>query len=83
MAGETAISSDCHAIGGAQCHREKGDGQEIMGIALVPPPRNFTCGTMMKNIPDGQLFWSIKNGSPGMGMMSFVRLPDEEIWQMV
>lgn len=54
-----------------------------MGIALVPPPRNFTCGTMMKNIPDGQLFWSIKNGSPGMGMMSFVRLPDEEIWQMV
>jgi len=50
---------------------------------LVPPPRNFTCGSMMKDISDGQLFWIIKNGSPGTGMMPFVGLPDEQVWQMI
>ena len=54
-----------------------------MGVALIPPARNFLCGQTMKDLSGGQLFWIIKNGSPGMGMMSFVRLPDEEIWQMV
>jgi hypothetical protein len=54
-----------------------------MGAALVPPPRNFTCGDMMKHIPDGQLFWIIKNGSPGTGMMSFAATPDEQVWQLI
>jgi mono/diheme cytochrome c family protein len=54
-----------------------------MGAALVPPPRNFTCGVMMKNLPDGQLFWIIKNGSPGTGMMSFAAMPDEQVWQII
>ncbi|MBX3332005.1 MAG: c-type cytochrome [Nitrospira sp.] len=65
------------------CHGEQGDGKGLMGAALVPPPRNFTCGTMMRDIPDGQLFWIIKNGSPGTGMMSFASLPDEQVWQLV
>ena len=38
---------------------------------------------MMKDIPDGQLFWIIKNGSPGTGMMAFSGLPDEQVWQLV
>jgi hypothetical protein len=38
---------------------------------------------MMKDIPDGQLFWIIKNGSPETGMMSFVGLPDEQVWQVI
>ena len=50
---------------------------------LIPPPRNFTCGSMMKDIPDGQLFWIIKNGSPGTGMMSFAGLPDEQVWELI
>jgi mono/diheme cytochrome c family protein len=65
------------------CHGEKGDGKGVMGTALVPPPRNFTCGVMMNEIPDGQLYWVIKNGSPGTGMMSFAGLPDEQVWQLI
>jgi len=38
---------------------------------------------MMNEIPDGQLYWVIKNGSPGTGMMSFAGLPDEQVWQLV
>jgi mono/diheme cytochrome c family protein len=67
----------------AMCHGEQGDGKGLMGAALVPPPRNFTCGTMMREIPDGQLFWIIKNGSPGTGMMAFGGLPDEQVWQLI
>jgi mono/diheme cytochrome c family protein len=65
------------------CHGEQGDGKGIMGAALAPPPRNFTCGSMMKDIPDGQLFWIIKNGSPGTGMMPFSGLADEQVWQLI
>lgn len=54
-----------------------------MGAALIQPRRNFLCGQTMKDLSDGQLFWIIKNGSPGIGMMSFVGLPVEEIWQMI
>ena len=46
----------------AMCHGEQSDGKGIMGAALAPPPRNFTCGSMMKDISDGQLFWIIKTG---------------------
>ncbi len=65
------------------CHGEQGDGKGVMGAALMPPPRNFTCGAMMREIPDGQLFWIIKNGSPGTGMMPFATLPDEQVWQLI
>ena len=65
------------------CHGELGDGKGSMGAAFVPPPRNFTCGPMMRDLPDGQLFWIIKHGSPGTGMMAFPWLPDEEVWQLI
>ncbi|MCP9468874.1 MAG: c-type cytochrome [Nitrospira sp.] len=67
----------------ALCHGEQGDGKGLMGAALVPQPRNFTCGAMMEHIPDGQLFWIIKNGSPGTGMMAFAGLTDEQVWQLI
>ncbi len=31
----------------------------------------------------GQLFWIIKNGSPGTGMLSFKGLKEEQIWQIL
>ncbi|MDF0650440.1 MAG: c-type cytochrome [Nitrospira sp.] len=65
------------------CHGEQGDGKGLMGAALVPPPRNFTCGIMMREIPDGQLFWIIKNGSMGTGMMAFSGLSDDQVWQLI
>jgi mono/diheme cytochrome c family protein len=82
-AGKTLFLQTAKPLACAQCHGEKGDGQGQLGAALVPPPRNFTCGQTMKDIADGQLFWIIKNGSPGTGMMAFAGMPDEEVWQLV
>lgn len=81
--GKTLFLKSAQPVACAMCHGNAGDGKGFMGAALVPPPRNFTCGAMMKNIPDGQLFWIIKNGSPGTGMMSFAALPDESVWQLI
>ncbi len=83
QAGKTLFLQTAQPVACAMCHGDKGNGQGFMGAALVPPPRNFTCGKMMKDISDGQLFWIIKNGSPGTGMMSFAGLPDEQVWQLI
>jgi mono/diheme cytochrome c family protein len=83
QAGQTLFLKTAQPVACAMCHGEQGNGNGVMGAALVPPPRNFTCGAMMKNIPDGQLFWIIKNGSPGTGMMSFAGLPDDQVWQLI
>ena len=80
-AGKELFLKTAQPVACVMCHGEQGDGKGLMGAALVPPPRNFTCGAMMKDIPDGQLFWIIKNGSPGTGMMAFGGLPDEQVWQ--
>jgi hypothetical protein len=37
----------------------------------------------MNDISDGQLFWIIKKGSPGTGMMAFAGLPDDQVWQLI
>ena len=65
------------------CHGDKGDGGGKLGAALKPKPRNFTCAATMKGISDGQLFWIIKNGSPGTSMMGYSHLSDSEIWKLV
>lgn len=83
QAGKTLFLKTAQPAACAMCHGDRGDGKGFMGAALVPPPRNFTCGAMMKDIPDGQLFWIIKNGSQGTGMMSFAGLPDDSVWQLI
>lgn len=40
------------------------------------------CATM-DAIPDGQLYWVIRHGSPGTGMLAHAELSDEETWQVV
>lgn len=65
------------------CHGDKGDGTGGFGSDMSPKPRNFTCAEMMEDIPDGQLFWVIKKGSPDTGMPPFQDLQDEQIWQLV
>ena len=82
-AGKALFLKTAQPVACVLCHGEQGDGKGPMGAALVPPPRNFTCGSMMKDIPDGQLFWIIKNGSQGTGMMSYAGLPDEQMWQLI
>jgi mono/diheme cytochrome c family protein len=66
-----------------QCHGINGDGKGMMARGMKPEPRDFSCKAMMNSIPDGQLFWVIKNGSKGTGMMGFKSLDDNQIWQVV
>ncbi|WP_239249738.1 c-type cytochrome [Candidatus Nitrotoga sp. M5] len=82
-AGETLFLKTAKPANCAICHGEQGDGKSKMSTSSVPPPRNFTCNSMMKDIPDGQLFWIIKNGSHGAPMISFAGLSDEEVWQLI
>lgn len=46
----------------AACHGIAGRGGPL-GIALVPPPRNFACAETMNALEDGQLYWVIAHGS--------------------
>ena len=82
-AGKTLFQQTAQPLACFNCHGIKGDGQGPMGAALNPPPRNFTCGETMQDISDGQMFWIIKNGSKGTGMMAFSNMPDNQIWQMI
>lgn len=64
------------------CHGAKGNGLGLMAQGLSPMPRNFTCAETMRKISDGQIFWIIRNGSPGTGMVPSKFLTDEQIWQL-
>jgi mono/diheme cytochrome c family protein len=65
------------------CHGVVGNGFGMMAQGLNPPPRNFTCAATMNEIPDGQLFWIIKNGSPGTEMPAFPELHEKQVWQLI
>ena len=52
QAGKELFLKTAQPVACAMCHGEKNDGKGVMGTALVPPPRNFTCGVMMKDISD-------------------------------
>ncbi len=66
------------------CHGENGDGAGKLGKALKPAPRNFTCADTMKDVSPGQMFWIIKKGSKGTGMVAHGKtLKDNEIWDVV
>lgn len=67
-----------------QCHGDQGNGLGKLGAVLKPNPRNFTCNETMANISVGQMFWVIKNGSAGSGMVAHKKtLKDSEIWDVV
>ncbi len=83
QAGKKLFQETATPLACMNCHGTAGDGRGAMGAAFQPPPRNFTCGQTMKEISDGQLFWVIKNGSPGTGMMPFGNLSDDEVWKLI
>ena len=66
-----------------QCHGMNGNGNGAMALHMNPKPRNFTCKLTMDQIPDGQLFWIIKNGSKGTSMPSYSHLSDKKVWQLI
>ena len=82
-AGENLYKKGAKPLACVQCHGVNGKGDGSFAKGMTPKPRDFSCQAMMKDIPDGQLFWIIKNGSKGTGMMAFKTLEDNQIWQVV
>lgn len=70
------------------CHGSEGKG---LGMDLDystfkgPLPRNFTDKMWQQARTDGELFWILKNGSPGTDMAPFIPLvlTEEEAWQVL
>lgn len=67
----------------ADCHGEQGDGRGKLAKLFEPRPRNFRCARTVSDIPDGQLFWIIRYGSPGASMPPHPKLNDEQVWGLV
>ncbi len=83
IAGEALFHTDAQPTACKVCHGSNGNGMGMMSPGLNPPPRNFLCFDTMKNISDGQMFWIIRNGSSGTGMVAYKSLSDEQIWQII
>ncbi len=67
------------------CHGRDGKGlSEIEGLR-GKLPRNFTDKVWQAARTDGELFWILKNGSPGTDMASFIPLvlTEEEGWHVL
>ena len=67
------------------CHGLTGKGDGDAGKALDPTPRDFTNAQFHGLRTDGEMFWVIKNGSAGTGMISYnpAMITDEETWQVI
>jgi len=67
------------------CHGEGGAGDGPAGAALDPSPRNFTNPKFHAAKTDGEMFWVIKNGSQGTGMISYVPsvITEQEAWEII
>ncbi len=67
------------------CHGKEGNGQGPAGAILNPSPRNFTNCKFHKKRKDGELFWVIKHGSEGTGMVSLTPgvITEEEAWTVI
>ncbi len=67
------------------CHGADGKGLPKDLELKGPLPRNFTDKRWQATRTDGELFWILKNGSPGTDMAPFVPLvlTEEEAWQVL
>ena len=70
-------------LGCAPCHGVSGAGDGKLSAQFDPRPRNFACAETVKHVPDGQLFWIIRFGSPGTSMPPHKDFSDEQIWELV
>lgn len=66
------------------CHGKDGGGDGPLAAHLNPSPRNFQHYGFWRHRAEGEIFWVIKNGSAGTGMVGFGgQLTDEEIWSII
>ena len=70
-----------------RCHGDsgKGDGPYTALVNLNPSPRDFTNPKFHRNRTDGELFWVLKNGISGTGMVPAIGGPitEEEAWHVI
>lgn len=69
----------------ATCHGREGKGLGDIEGLRGKLPRNFTDKMWQQARTDGELFWILKNGSPGTDMAPFIPLvlTEEEAWQVL
>lgn len=67
------------------CHGADGKGLPKELELKGPLPRNFTDTQWQAARTDGELFWILRNGSPGTDMAPFIPLvlSEEEAWQVL
>jgi mono/diheme cytochrome c family protein len=67
------------------CHGPDGKGLGNIPGLRGKLPRNFTDKIWQASRTDGELFWILKNGSPGTDMASFIPLvlTEEEAWYVI
>ena len=67
------------------CHGRDGKGLGKIPGLVGKLPRNFTDKTWQSARTDGELFWILKNGSPGTDMASFIPLvlTEDEAWHVL
>ena len=67
------------------CHGKEGKGDGPAAQILNPTPRDFTNCKFHKKRKDGELFWVIKNGSAGTGMVPLIpaAINEEEAWTII
>jgi mono/diheme cytochrome c family protein len=82
-AGRKLYMGDAKPFGCYPCHGINGNSKGMTALKMTLKPRDFSCKAMMENIPDGQLFWVIKNGSQGTEMKAYQNLKDKQVWQIV
>ena len=81
--GKSLFRVDAQPTACKVCHGVTGNGMGMMAVGLNPAPRNFTCAETMKEISDGQMFWVIRNGSQGTGMLAYPELAEKQVWLLV
>jgi len=67
------------------CHGADGKGLPKELELKGPLPRNFTDKQWQAARTDGELFWILRNGSPGTDMAPFIPLvmSEQEAWQVL
>jgi mono/diheme cytochrome c family protein len=66
----------------AVCHGTQGDGKGDIAADMKPPMKDFTDPAVLKDYPDGQLFYIIRDGK-GMMPSEGARLKTNDAWDMV
>jgi mono/diheme cytochrome c family protein len=67
------------------CHGREGKGLGADLALKGALPRDFTDATWQTSRSDGELYWILKNGSPGTDMAPFIPLvlTEEEAWEVL